>query len=124
MNNNRTFPILRTLFFTGGDTADRNLLSTTGFSSIAIQCAVPGLISVESTAVDGIPGGYTGDNPEPRRGFLGLLSQWILGCDMDGTDRLSLYLMRLGIAGEDLHTVVPSACWYEPFFFGFAIIVV
>jgi hypothetical protein len=125
MNNNRTVPILRALLFTGGDTTDRDLLSTIGFSSIAIQGAVPGLVSVESTAVDGTPGGHTGDNPEPRRGFLGLLSQRILGCDMHSTDGLSLNLVCPGIAGEDLHIVVPSAGWCEPFFFfGFAVIVI
>jgi hypothetical protein len=124
MNNNRTFPILRALLFNGGDTTDRDLFSTIGLSSIAIQCAVPGLVSVESTAVDGILGGYPGDNPEPRRGFLGLLSQWVLGCDMHGADRLSLNLMCPGIVREDLHTVVPVASWGEPFFFGFAVIVI
>jgi hypothetical protein len=82
------------------------------------------LISVESTAVDGILGGHPGDNPESRRGFLRLLSQWILGCNMHGADRLSLDLMGPAIFRENLHAAIPRACWYKPFFFCFTVIII
>ena len=121
MNDNRALSVSWTRLFTRRD--GWNLCNAIGFSSIPVQGAIPGLVSVESTAVDGILGWRPGDNSEPGRSFLGRFSQWILGCDMHGADRLSLNLL-CPATRKNPHALVTRASWYGSFVFGFTVIVI